>query len=210
MEQLYRLKKLRNKLGLSQAQFAQRINYSLSSISAIEAGNQKLPMKLAYLLQDMVVKDSKGTVRIVTEDSPSTEDETHLRAEWLFMGAGKPFYEDLPDVSFQKLKIDTMSGKSVSLDVSPNVKFFELNDSSMSPAYNKYDIIAVDTAKKDIVSGHIYLINMFDENLIRKIYKLNADEYNIVAENKDLIPPVVTKKSDIKIEGEYIYMIRIE
>ncbi len=211
MEQRYRLKQIRNGLGLSQAQFALKINYPLSTISAIEAGNQKLPMRLAYMLQDIILKDTKGNLRVSSEDYPRTDDEVSLRAEWLFRGTGKPFDEDLIINSHQKIKINIINKEtSVQIDISGDINFFQLTDASMSPLFSKNDIVALNTQKKEVVSGNIYLIRLFGENLIRTIYKINSSEYNVVAENVELVPTLAVGQKDIEILGEYDYMLRIK
>ncbi len=209
MEQRQRLKDIRNLLGLSQAQFAAKIYYPLSSISAIEAGNQKLPVNLAYLLQDIIVSDNNNNVRITTQEYPKREDEFSLRAEWLFRGTGKPF--DCGEISenFTRLNIKLFrENKSSTLSVGDNIIFFQIKDDLMADFFLKYDIIAFDTTKKNITSGGIYLIKMFDEYIVRKLFNIDINSVNVTAINDKIVPTLTVKKNDIEIIGQYSYMIR--
>ena len=207
-EQRLRLKEIRNGLGMSQAQFAAKLPYPLSSIAAIEAGNQKLAVQLVFKLQDLIVSDQNGHMRIVSEEMPKREDEYNLRSEWMFRGTGEPF--DFGEIgSSSKLLNLPIFDETKSFPLAMDgVVFYRVKDDSMNDAFAKGDIVAINTKKKEILSGQTYLVRVFDEYLLRMVYNLNSSVLSLVPFNKSIAPVIEVERSEIETVGCCEYLIR--
>lgn len=209
MSQIERLKLIRKQLGLSQAQLAKKINFSLSTLSAIEAGNQKFPIKLAYILQDRVVQNKNGVIRLLEENQLIDENEKQLNADWLFRGQGDEFPKNFMDCSQVSISVDN-DNSSIDLNFSSDFKFIKIKDKTMIPFCQQDDIIVFNPQKNIPTSGNIYLLNIFSEQVVRFVYKLSHTQYKIVAVNEQLVPPIVLSIDDFDVLGEYQYMIRLK
>ena len=204
-----RLKEIRSMLNYSQAQFAKELPYSLSSIAAIEAGNQKMPISLAYLMQDNIVQDAYGRCRILTPDAPQRQEESSFRAEWLFRGKGTPFENFAFGLNQEKCNIKIYeTSTNYLLPTGESVLYYEMNDDTMTPEFRKKDIVAVDSKKLNVVSGRYYLIKLYDEKLIRQVFKVDQERYMVKALQEEIMPRIVIDIDKVLILGEYIYSIR--
>ncbi len=207
-EQRLRLKEIRNALGLSQAQFSAKLPYPLSSIAAIEAGNQKLPAALAFKLQDSIVSDKNGHTRIVTSDNPKLDEEYFLRAEWLFRGTGEPFDFGGFSSSLKSLNLPVFN-ENYSIKVPmEDIIFYPIKDDTMSDVFLKRDIVAVNTKNTKILSGQIYLVQVFNEYLLRVVFALDEQNLLLSPINKSIAPDLTVSCADVEIIGRYQYLIR--
>lgn len=83
-----RLKQIRNALGMSQNTFAHHVDIKNDTINNIEGGKQKLSVRVALALRDVVVQTTNGRLRIVTPQDPRRNDEAQLRIDWPVTGEG--------------------------------------------------------------------------------------------------------------------------
>lgn len=208
-EQRFRLKEVRNGLKLSQAEFSKAVGYSLSSISAIEAGNQKIPVTFAYFLQDRIVKDAYGVCRIIQPNEKFRPGDARLRGEWLLLGIGEAYSIERQNPIQNGFTIKLHESQdSFDLPIENSIIFTKILDDTMSPLLFKNDIAAVDKDKKDINSGRIYLIKLFGEKLFRQVYKVDETNVMIKSMREDLIPRTTIETDKIEIIGQQIYSIR--
>ena len=209
VDQKTRMKEVRSLLGISQAQLAKELSYSLSSIAAIEAGNQKIPISLAYMMQDCIVQDSYGKCRIVTPDYPKKDDEVSLNSEWLYRGKGFAFDKTSFNNTKEELKISILAQeKQISIPFGSRVVYYEMNDDTMSPEFKKKDVVAIDTLKTSIISGRYFLVNLYGEHLLRQVFKVDESKYIIKAIQEDVMPRIILEAQNVDIIGEYVYSIR--
>ena len=88
------------------------------------------------------------------------------------------------------------------------VVFYLVQDESMKDTFLKGDVVAINMAKKKLVSGQIYLVKIFGEYLLRAIYAVDAVNVNLVPFNKELAPVIETTRVDVEIVGTYEYLVR--
>lgn len=207
-EQRQRLKEIRNSLGLSQAQFAAKLPYPLSSIAAIEAGNQKMPIMFVFKLQDSIVSDANGHIRIVSEDNPKQDDEYYFSSEWLLRGTGEPFDYGKFVSSSNSLNLQIFNEKKQFRLQMEDIVFFVIKDNAMENLFKKNDLVAINTKKTDIVSGQVYLVKIFDEFLIRKLFVIESNTVLLIPENKEYAPSITADRKEFEIIGAYKYLVR--
>lgn len=200
-----RLKQIRNALGLTQSAFATLLQLKYEIVNNIEGGKQKLSVRIAIALKDKIVQTPDGRLRIVTEEKPRQSDEAELRMEWLLTGEGEPFDKILVHTDVFRLEFDN---NIINLPHGDNIKFYTMPDDSMSPDFYKDDYIAFDKNNTNIKNGGDYLISVFDECILRRIFKTGKDKFKITAIN-EVFPSFEIDKSEVEVIGKQLYSMRI-
>lgn len=201
-----RLKQIRNNLGLSQSTLDKIMSFKDYTVNNIEGGKQKLSAQVAIALREKIAQTPDGRLRIVTPENPRREDEAQLRFDWLMTGDGEPFEKTLKSAnSFEFAYKD----EQITLPKDENILFYSMPDDSMLPEFSKKDYIAIDKNQNTIKNGGVYLISVFDEDLLRRIFKTGKNKLTITSINKDLVPSFEIDESEVKITGKAIYKITI-
>ena len=199
-----RIKQIRKSLGMSQYEFSESIGIPCTTVNSIEGGKQKLSVRGALAMKDNIVRQPDGKLRIVTKDTPPQYDEASLCMDWLVAGLGEPFDKTVGS-NAGWFNCDN----NISLPTGENIEFYTMNDDSMYPLFLPNEHIAVDKNLNRVQSGHVYLINYAGIKMLRKIYIVNKEKYNLVAINEKIILPQEVQTDEIEIIGEYIYKIAI-
>lgn len=200
-----RLKQLRKALNLSQPEFAESIGIPVTTVNSIEGGKQKLSVRVALALQNKIIKDKYENILLLNETRQKKADDAELRIEWLVAGIGEPFDSVIKNSDVFVIKLT--NGPEVKLPIGENIKFFNVMDDSMSPEFAAKDIIAIDTNLFEISSGALFMVEYEKSMLLRKVYKIDKNKFNLVAINEKVMPPVEVHAGEIHVIGKYVYKI---
>lgn len=200
-----RLKQLRKALNLSQPEFAESIGIPVTTVNSIEGGKQKLSVRVALALQNKIIKDKYENILLLNETRQKKADDAELRIEWLVAGIGEPFDSVIKNSDVFVIKLT--NGSEVKLPIGENIKFFNVMDDSMSPEFAAKDIIAIDTNLFEISNGALFMVEYEKSMLLRKVYKIDKNKFNLVAINEKVMPPVEVHAGEIRVIGKYVYKI---
>lgn len=200
-----RLKQIRNALGMSQAELDNIMCFKTYTVNSVEGGKQKLSVRIAIALREKIVQTPDGRLRIVNDEKPRQSDEAELRMEWLLTGEGEPFDKTLGHTDVFRLEFDN---NIINLPHGDNIKFYTMPDDSMSPDFYKDDYIAFDKNNTNVKNGGDYLISVFDECILRRIFKTGKDKLKITAIN-EVFPSFEIDKSEVEVIGKQLYSMRI-
>lgn len=220
-----RLKQLREGLRLSQPKFGDALGLKSNTINNIEGGYQKLSPRIALILKDKIVADPCGRLRIISQSEPQRSNEANLRTEWLLYGEGDPFEKMINSESKNitiAIKSDTVlscgggynvidekSQEIIQLPKNNDIVFFRVSGDSMQTEFKSGDIVAINTAKTELISGKLYMISIDGDVSFKELHKLGTDKIQVVSYNKDVMPSFSINIYDCKICGMYEYMIRV-
>ena len=203
MEISEQLKNIRKTTGMTQAEFAEKLEVSTATVASVENGSREAPKAL---MKSLVTK-------------------FNVDARWLLTGEGKP-ETDFTNPSEQSegipyYDIDVMAHISEALDLKEEVPAgllsipgftdcvacFPVYGSSMEPKISSGDVIAVSQAVTcdQILWGEIYLVITDAWRVVKTVHPGKTEEYIILRSiNPAYSGDTNVSKSDLKA----LYLVR--
>ena len=83
-----------------------------------------------------------------------------------------------------------------------DMKIFKIDGDSMEPTLQSGDLIMINTKVKDIQSGHIYLMRLEDELMVKRLERRPGGILLIRSDNKDYYDPMEISLSDEHVDFE--------
>lgn len=209
MEISEQLKNIRKKNGMTQAEFAEKLEVSTATVASVENGSREAPKGL---MKSLVTKFNVDARWLLTgEGNPDTEPASLqiIPAEGE-EAAGIPFYD-----------IDVMAHIAESLDLKEEtpagvlsipgfkdcIACFPVYGSSMEPKISNGDVIAVSQAVTcdQILWGEIYLVITDAWRVVKTVHPGKTEEYIILRSiNPAYAGDTNLKKKDLRA----LYLVR--
>ena len=196
-----RIRKAREKLGLTQVQLAKKAGVSRGAIYQWENDltqqirKDKVP-RLAAILQVDVTALSPfggGTVAPIDKDHKSNYVVLMQWSDLTAIGAGG------------KMKMSALKRPSyieVGMDISPECKALRIEDTSMEPQFRKRDEIILDPNLKPEEGDHVLVrLHQTGEHVFRLYVPRRGGAYDLIAENPDYPTVTINARFPAEIMG---------
>ena len=209
MEISEQLKNIRKKNGMTQAEFAEKLEVSTATVASVENGSREAPKGL---MKSLVTKFNVDARWLLTgEGNPDTEPASlQITPQGGEEAAGIPFYD-----------IDVMAHIAESLDLKEEtpagvlsipgfkdcIACFPVYGSSMEPKISNGDVIAVSQAVTcdQILWGEIYLVITNAWRVVKTVHPGKTKEYIILRS----INPAYAGDTNVKKEDlRALYLVR--
>lgn len=209
MEISEQLKNIRKKNGMTQAEFAEKLEVSTATVASVENGSREAPKGL---MKSLVTKFNVDARWLLTgEGNPDTEPASlQIIPQEGEEAAGIPFYD-----------IDVMAHIAESLDLKEEtpagvlsipgfkdcIACFPVYGSSMEPKISNGDVIAVSKAVTcdQILWGEIYLVITNAWRVVKTVHPGKTKEYIILRS----INPAYAGDTNVKKEDlRALYLVR--
>ena len=209
MEISEQLKNIRKKNGMTQAEFAEKLEVSTATVASVENGSREAPKGL---MKSLVTKFNVDARWLLTgEGNPDTEPASlQIIPQEGEEAAGIPFYD-----------IDVMAHIAESLDLKEEtpagvlsipgfkdcIACFPVYGSSMEPKISNGDVIAVSQAVTcdQILWGEIYLVITDAWRVVKTVHPGKTEEYIILRSiNPAYAGDTNLKKKDLRA----LYLVR--
>lgn len=209
MEISEQLKNIRKKNGMTQAEFAEKLEVSTATVASVENGSREAPKGL---MKSLVTKFNVDARWLLTgEGNPDTEPASlQIIPQEGEEAAGIPFYD-----------IDVMAHIAESLDLKEEtpagvlsipgfkdcIACFPVYGSSMEPKISNGDVIAVSQAVTcdQILWGEIYLVITNAWRVVKTVHPGKTKEYIILRS----INPAYAGDTNVKKEDlRALYLVR--
>lgn len=192
---------LRELLGLSQSEFAEKLNLTKTYFKDVERLGCKRAFspRIATILAKNIVQSSDGTVRIVTREKPKQNNEISLSSDWLIYGE-----EPMFNTAKQIYTIET-EDRIFYLQQNQNIKYFTMADDMMLPEIHKGHIFAVDTSQKEIQNGQLYYLIAGNKKVLRQIEELEYNKLYVKTYNMPDKFSYVIDKKEVEVIGKFYF-----
>lgn len=188
-----RVKEARDKLGISQAQLAERVGLSQQGINKLEqrdSPSSKAIVELAMALGvspewlkngGELVSDTHRHYDAETANSPSEETHIIIPRYNVHAACGNGLLNDHVEVNgglaFMRSWIRDMGWKAANL-----VVIYARQD-SMAPTITDGAVLLVDTSQTAPESGRVYVLNWFGEERVKRLHRVGASRYRVASDN---------------------------
>ena len=203
MEISEQLKNIRKTTGMTQAEFAEKLEVSTATVASVENGSREAPKAL---MKSLVTKFNVDARWLLTGEGNPETNFTNSSEQ----SEGIPYYD-----------IDVMAHISESLDLKEEVPAgllsipgftdcvacFPVYGSSMEPKISSGDVIAVSQAVscEQILWGEIYLVITDAWRVVKTVHPGKTEEYIILRSiNPAYSGDTNVSKSDLKA----LYLVR--
>lgn len=209
MEISEQLKNIRKKNGMTQAEFAEKLEVSTATVASVENGSREAPKGL---MKSLVTKFNVDARWLLTgEGNPDTEPASlQITPQGGEEAAGIPFY-DIDVMAHIAESLDLKEETSAGVLSIPGFKdciaCFPVYGSSMEPKISNGDVIAVSQAVTcdQILWGEIYLVITDAWRVVKTVHPGKTEEYIILRSiNPAYAGDTNLKKKDLRA----LYLVR--
>lgn len=187
-----RLKYFRSLRDFSQVELAKRIGISGKQVSDYEVGTSK-PRQSTYLK----ILDALN----VNDDIFSNSDLCSLDINDLDLDQVVTY----SNTNGEKIILPRSFCSKYKLFPVTDISVFSVKGDSMSPTFLDGDLLLVDTTDKFFISGLIYLIYLYGEKIIARLYRGENGLVDISRDNQSFPKHKPIEESEIIILGKIIY-----
>lgn len=201
-----KLKDLRISLGYdSQSAFAEKLECSQGAIANIESG--KRDVSKAMLLK---IKEAFNIDLISWRDS-KVEEKTQQN----LLSVAVPFYtakasagngEALPEYEDKDILLFDKRWLSNVLGINPdNAVLLQATGNSMQPLINDKDLLMVDTSYTNIINGKVFVVDIDNELLVKRVVKELDGSVILYSENPEYSPRTLKENETAKVIGKVVW-----
>lgn len=222
MFEAHNLLEIRELYGLSQSDFAQKLDITREVVNKMEKDRMKVSKRTATRLQKFLQEhpfgNFSGDVNILGKSSQTGEKKKPaipFRQQLLQeKNEATPFLVPLVGIKAQAGYVkgfeqvdymETLEQYSLPPGVNPIGavwRYFEIDGDSMEPTFNSGDIVLATMVPhedwNDIKNFCVYVILTSDQLLIKRLYKKSAAEWVLISDNEDVAPQVVLEKEAVR------------
>ena len=207
-----KLKNFRNEFRLTQQQLIEKLGVSQGAISMIECGKNKLSLEMKQLIKTKFNYDIDKQQVLeskVTHSYPNVVPIPFYHIKAAANPTGGLIINDYPDN--ECLYFDRRWLKNV-LGVSPNnCSIIEVQGDSMDSGLDKKDdikegdILLVDNSYINIVKNKIYVVEINNELLVKKVIQDFTGKITLLSNNPKYPPRVITEADNAIIRGRVVW-----
>lgn len=182
------IKDIRQKLGLTQEEFAKKIGVSVVTVSKYENGVTK-PTKQKLGLIENLVNQSNNNINNVETNGAERNASAAVYANDAIPLAQAEFKPIIPSELYNKLDCDINDYIHENLNnvrrsetirqFAPFSYFFEIMGDAMLPDFRPADMLALKILPQPwkIESGRVYVIDTKGGILVRMLYRIDAENF---------------------------------
>ncbi|WP_392565700.1 helix-turn-helix transcriptional regulator [Utexia brackfieldae] len=216
-----RIQQARKRLKISQTDIGKKVGVSKAAVSKWESGEndpkdidllaKALNVNINWLRTGRGAMDIEGAAVIDISSNVEEWDLTPLHDDEVEV----PYYKSIELAASHGITMDNdyngyklRFGKSFfrRKDVQKeHVVCFPASGNSMEPVIPNGAVVAVNTARKDIIDGDIYAICQDGLCRIKRLYRLPGDQVRIVSYNAEEHPAEIAKIPEIEIIGRVFH-----
>ncbi|HEU4904231.1 MAG TPA: XRE family transcriptional regulator [Flavisolibacter sp.] len=228
----YNLLEIRELYGLSQTDFARRLNITREVVNKMEKGKMKVSkrtgMRLQKFLQDHPFAAPSGDVNILGKSSQDVEKKrsplpfqqqrlqekntiTPFLVPLVGIKAQAGYVKGFEQVDY----IETLEQYSLPPGVNPIGaiwRYFEVDGDSMEPTFGSGDVVLATMVPhedwNDIKNFCVYVVLTGDQLLIKRLYKKSETDWVLISDNDDVAPQVLLPVENIKQLWQFRRQIR--
>ena len=201
-----KLKDLRISLGYdSQSAFAKELECSQGAIANIESGKRDvskamlLKIKEAFNIDLISWRDSKVEEK-TRQNLLSVAVPFYKAKASAGNGEALPEYEDKDILHFDKRWLINVLG------VNPDkAVLLQATGNSMQPLINDKDLLMVDTSYTDIINGKVFVVDIDNELLVKRVVKELDGSVILYSENPEYDPRPLRENETAKIIGKVVW-----
>jgi phage repressor protein C with HTH and peptisase S24 domain len=212
---------IRELSGMSQGDFAKKLDLTRELVNKIESGKMKVSKRTAQrvrqFLNELRMPDYSQDVNFIGRPSQlgrksSSQPYFQLRRDQ--KSEETPFLVPLVPIKAQAGYIkgyeqvdymDALEKYSLPPGVNPTGavwRYFEIDGESMEPTFSAGDVVLATMVPaedwNDIRNFCVYVILTADQLLIKRLYRKSETEWVLISDNEECNPQVVLKVEDVK------------
>lgn len=220
------IKEIRNKLQLSQEDFAEMLGVHSRTVQNWEAG-KKIPASKYALLRNILNPQSQtvngshnnvaGQNLIIgdtTGQAQSNSDNTVTTSALAKVPVVPQIIKDLPNVDileYLKNKRENITYSPVFVDGVHLAMWFTVDDNALLPLFRRGDMVGLIEEEHAAISGKVYVIDTYPYGVLfrRVVADATSDTLSLRSLNKDDYPDIIIKKSDVIRLYKIMCMVRL-
>ena len=197
-----KLKDLRTALGYdSQAAFAEKLGCSQGTIANMESGKRDvskpmlLKIKEVFNIDLISWRDSQGNTKTNTVVIPFYKAKVSAGK-----GESLPEYEDKDILNFDRRWLVNVLG------INPdNAVLLQATGNSMCPLIDDKDLLMIDTSYTDVINGKVFVIDINNELLVKRVVKELDGSVILYSENPEYSPRTLKPSETAKVIGKVVW-----
>lgn len=220
------IKEIRNKLQLSQEDFAEMLGVHSRTVQNWEAG-KKIPASKYALLRNILnpqshyVTGSHNNVagqNLIIGDTPGQAQNNAANygttSALVKVPVVPPLIKDLPNIDileYLKNKRDNITYAPIIVDDVQLVMWFTVDDNALLPLFRRGDMVGLIEEPHDAITGKVYVIDTYPYGMLfrRVVADATSDNLLLRSLNKDDYPDIIIKKSDVIRLYKIMCMVRL-
>lgn len=220
------IKEIRNKLQLSQEDFAEMLGVHSRTVQNWEAG-KKIPASKYALLrnilnpqsqtvtgshnnvagQNLIIGDTAGQAQSNSDNSATTSALAKVPVV-------PQLIKDLPNIDileYLKNKRDNITYSPIFVDGVQLAMWFTVDDNALLPLFRRGDMVGLIEEPHDAITGKVYVIDTYPYGMLfrRVVADATSDNLLLRSLNKDDYPDISIKKSDVIRLYKIMCMVRL-
>lgn len=220
------IKEIRNKLQLSQEDFAKMLGIHSRTVQNWEAGKKIPASKYAILRnilnpQSQTVTGSHNNVagqNLIIGDTPGQAQNNAANygttSALVKVPVVPPLIKDLPNIDileYLKNKRDNITYAPIIVDDVQLVMWFTVDDNALLPLFRRGDMVGLIEEPHDAITGKVYVIDTYPYGMLfrRVVADATSDNLLLRSLNKDDYPDIIIKKSDVIRLYKIMCMVRL-
>lgn len=220
------IKEIRNKLQLSQEDFAEMLGVHSRTVQNWEAG-KKIPASKYALLRNILNPQSQNVTgshnnvagqNLIIGDSAwqaqNNAANNGTTSALVKVPVVPPLIKDLPNIDvleYLKNKRDNITYAPIIVDDVQLVMWFTVDDNALLPLFRRGDMVGLIEEPHDAITGKVYVIDTYPYGMLfrRVVADATSDNLLLRSLNKDDYPDIIIKKSDIIRLYKIMCMVRL-
>lgn len=220
------IKEIRNKLQLSQEDFAEMLGVHSRTVQNWEAG-KKIPASKYALLRNILNPQSQNVTgshnnvagqNLIIGDTPGQAQNNAANhgttSALVKVPVVPPLIKDLPNIDileYLKNKRDNITYAPIIVDDVQLVMWFTVDDNALLPLFRRGDMVGLIEEPHDAITGKVYVIDTYPYGMLfrRVVADATSDNLLLRSLNKDDYPDISIKKSDIIRLYKIMCMVRL-
>lgn len=220
------IKEIRNKLQLSQEDFAEMLGVHSRTVQNWEAG-KKIPASKYALLRNILNPQSQNVTgshnnvagqNLIIGDSAGQAQNNAANfgttSALVKVPVVPPLIKDLPNIDileYLKNKRDNITYAPIIVDDVQLVMWFTVDDNALLPLFRRGDMVGLIEEPHDTITGKVYVIDTYPYGMLfrRVVADATSDNLLLRSLNKDDYPDIIIKKSDVIRLYKIMCMVRL-
>lgn len=220
------IKEIRNKLQLSQEDFAEMLGVHSRTVQNWEAG-KKIPASKYALLRNILNPQSQNVTgshnnvagqNLIIGDSAGQAQNNAANygttSALVKVPVVPPLIKDLPNIDileYLKNKRDNITYAPIIVDDVQLVMWFTVDDNALLPLFRRGDMVGLIEEPHDAITGKVYVIDTYPYGMLfrRVVADATSDNLLLRSLNKDDYPDIIIKKSDVIRLYKIMCMVRL-